>query len=78
MPELKDEIVDLPRYGSYINFGHDGKYYKRRKGGDIYYDLCSELFANCCAAIATNDAIAIKALKLVVPNFFGEVMALFG
>lgn len=78
LPELKDEIVDLPRYGSYINFGHDEKYYRRRKGGDMYYDLCSELFANCCAAIATNDAIAIKALKLVVPNFFEEVIALLG
>ena len=59
-------------------FGHSEEYYRRRKDTDAYYDLCSELFANCCSAIATNDITAIKALKLVVPNFFEEVVALFG
>ena len=78
MPEVDRDTVDSSYYGSYVNFGHSEKYYRRRKDIDAYYDLCSELFANCCSAIATNDVTAIKALKLVVPNFFEEVMALFG
>ena len=77
LPEVDRDTVDSSYYGSYVNFGHSEKYYRRRKDIDAYYDLCSELFANCCSAIATNDAIAIKALKLVVPNFFAEVIALF-
>ena len=72
------DVVDSSYYSSYVNFGHSEEYYRRRKDTDAYYNLCSELFANCCSAIATNDVIAIKALKLVVPNFFAEVIALFG
>lgn len=78
LPELDKRIADLPRYGSYINFAHSEEYYTGWKDDDMYFSLCSELFANCCSAIATNDAVAIKALKLVVPNFFAEVIALFG
>ena len=77
LPEVDKNIVESSSYNLYIRYGHSKEYYTRRTDQDMYGDLASELFANTCAAIATGNEVEIKALKLISPNFFDAVSALF-
>lgn len=77
LPEVDKNIVESSSYNTYIRYGHSEEYYKRLVDYDMYEDLASELFANTCSAIASGDELSIQALKLVSPNFFNAVSALF-
>lgn len=77
LPEVDKNIVESSSYNLYIGYGHSKEYYMRRASDDMYGDLASELFANTCAAIASGNEVEIKALKLISPNFFDAVSALF-
>lgn len=77
LPEVDKNIVESSSYNLYISYGHSKEYYMRRVSDDMYGDLASELFANTCSAIATGNEIETKALKLISPNFFDAVSALF-
>lgn len=77
LPEVDKNIVESSSYNLYVRYCHSKEYYTRRVSDDMYGDLASELFANTCSAIATGNEVEIKALKLISPNFFDAVSALF-